>query len=231
MRTLAILVAMLLTCVAYAQAPGTSLKPEARAHYRRGLELYQHGQFDAAISELREGLAIDPQPELLYALGQAERKSGHCDRAVEHFQACLALLKDPAAQAAVRVQIERCAVEQKEEPKPGPEARPQPLPEELPEIQWPEPAPAPPPKRSSWIRDPLGGVLTTIGLAGVATGGALIGVARDEGAHAGDSYQRFADAQNAMSLWTGGVVSLSVGGALILGGIVRYAVVARRSRR
>jgi tetratricopeptide (TPR) repeat protein len=230
MRTL-LTVAMLLICAAaHAQAPGTSLKPEARAHYRHGLELYQKGQFDAAIVELREGLAIDPQPELLYALGQAERKSGHCDRAVEHFQACLALLKDPAAQAAVRVQIERCAVEQKEEPKAEPEAKPQPPPDTLPEVVWPEPAPPPPPKRS-WIRDPLGGVLTAIGLAGVATGGALIGVARDEGAHAGDSYQRYADAQNAPALWTGGVVTLSVGGALILGGIIRYAVVARRSRQ
>jgi tetratricopeptide (TPR) repeat protein len=237
-----------------AHAQPTGLKPRARDHYERGLRLYERNRFDEAIAELRAGLAIDPQPEILYALAQAERKSGHCERALEHYQSCMALLKNPAAAAAVRVQIERCRVEQERAAPAAPEPANEPAnPNEaaapegsadgaagglepsqgsrsmeralLPETTREAPAPS-----RSWARDPLAISLTAIGVAGLAAGATMVGVARVEASQAGDSYQQFADARNAPSLWTGGVVTLSVGGALIAGAVIRWAVLAARHR-
>src|SRR5205807_10031921 len=79
-----------------------------------------------------------------------------------------------------------------------------------------------------WHRDALGWSLTAVGLAGIAAGGALVGVARARADAAGDSYQQFADARNAPTLWTGGIVTLAAGGALTLGSIIRFGVVAAR---
>jgi tetratricopeptide (TPR) repeat protein len=227
---------------ARAESPGSTLRAEARVHYERGLKLYEHGRYDQAIDELRAGLALDPQPELLYALGQAERKSGHCERALEHYQACMALLKNATAVAAVRVQIERCRLEQKEAPPVAPRAPAEAPPPPSTVVSPPREAPPPreaeravlpetPASSPHWLRDPLAGVLAGLGVAGLAAGGALVGVARVEADRATDSYQQFADARNATALWTGGVVTLSVGGALLAAGVVRWAVLAGRHRR
>ena len=78
-------------------AAASSLKPAALVHLQAGMKLYEEEHYVEAIAELRAGLAIDPQPDILYALGQAERKRGDCKRAVEYYQSCLALVKDPAA--------------------------------------------------------------------------------------------------------------------------------------
>ena len=240
MRLFAGVILVVAAASASAQPAGATLKPAARVHFTRGLKLYERKQYDAAVEELEAGLAVDPQPELLYSLGQAERRRGRCDRAIERYQACLALLQEPAAAAAVRLQIERCRAEQ---PKP-PEASPAPAPATptppspstaAPEGEppdWVEPAflptrAAPP----SWRRDPLGASLTALGLAGLAAGGALVGVAVNQLDHAGDSYQRYADARSAPTLRTAGLVTLSVGGALVVAGVLRWALVGVRARR
>ncbi len=43
---------------------------EARAHFRKGLELYQDGDFRAALIELERAYALEPRYRLLYNLGQ-----------------------------------------------------------------------------------------------------------------------------------------------------------------
>ena len=232
------------------------MRPDARTHYDRGLKLYQRHAYDDAIAELRAGLAIDPQPEILYALGQAERRRGHCDRAVEYYQSCLALVKDPAAIAAVKVQIERCNVQQgdtKEEAElPGPDpfapsapqpartppsarvpAPPQPPP--APALQAPAPVPpatptavAPAPRRHRWQRDALGLSLVGVGVAAAATGGALFGVAESRLDAAADSYQMYADARSAPTLRAVGIGGLALGGVLVVIGVVRLAIVGAR---
>jgi tetratricopeptide (TPR) repeat protein len=244
-------------------APRAHLKPEARVHLERGLKLYDRQRYDEAIVELRAGLAIDPQPDLLYALGQAERRRGNCKRAVDYYQSCLALVKDPASVAALRVQIERCRVEQDEDariarppdeatapPAAAPTTATSPSPSEHPPASTPadtmpkESAALPesddddsatPPVAATvrarprpWYRDSVGWTLTASGVAAIAAGGALVGVARARLDASNDSYQSYADAQTAPALWTGGIVALSVGGAILIGGIIRLAVVAAR---
>jgi len=252
MRPAATLIAVLFVvagAATSARADGRGMKPEARVHYERGLKLYEHHQYDDAIGELRAGLAIDPQPDLLYALGQAERRRGHCDRAVEYYQSCLALVKDPVAAAAVKVQIERCNVAQgdnKEEaeqlpgpdpfapgaPQPAEPAPAQPAPP-APALQAPPPvqAPAPttvassPPHRKRWQRDALGLSLVGVGVAVAATGGALFGVAESRLDAAAASYQDYADARSAPILRAVGIGGLGFGGVLVVIGVVRLALV------
>jgi len=255
MRLLGFVLVFVLAVVAAplrAAADAGIMRPEARAHYDRGLKLYQRHAYDDAIAELRAGLAIDPQPEILYALGQAERRRGHCDRAVEYYQSCLALVKDPAAIAAVKVQIERCNVQQgdtKEEaadlpgpdpfaasaPPPSPQPAPTPTPP-APALQAPAPMPPPtttavapsPPRAHRWQRDALGLSLVGVGVAAAATGGALFGVAESRLVDAADSYQQYADARNAPTLRAVGIGGLALGGALVVAGVVRLAVVGAR---
>src|SRR4051794_16402603 len=42
----------------------------ARTHFKRGLELYQDGDFRAALIELERAYALEPRYRLLYDLGQ-----------------------------------------------------------------------------------------------------------------------------------------------------------------
>jgi tetratricopeptide (TPR) repeat protein len=264
-------VAVVLVLVALAAANGRAepparLKPEARIHLDRGLKLYQRQKYDEAIDELREGLAIDPQPDLLYALGQAERKRGHCERAIEYYRSCLALVKDASAAAALRVQIERCRVEQGEsaatttattpsaptestppesppqETPPGaapqtPANAPPASPPNAPRASPPptqatqpphEPLVAPPPAPRPWHRDPLGATTLALGLAGLGAGGALVGIADARLDDAAGSYQQYADARGAPAMWTAGIVTLTVGGALVATAVIRYAVLGAR---
>lgn len=337
-----LLVALVVAPRAAVAAPAHGIKPEARVHLERGLKLYDRQRYDEAIAELRAGLAIDPQPDLLYALGQAERRRGNCQRALEYYQSCLALVKDPASVAALRVQIERCRVEEDENARRGREAEPpaaaattpspptgataeppardathdsasreatprestarettarettardvtaresaahEPTAHESitretaarettarettaresamrePTPRAPtarEPAKEPPPKESAalpesdddttaapapaaaavtrplpphWYRDGAGLTLTAVGLAGLAAGAALVGVARARLDVADQTYQQYADARGAPALWTAGIVVLAAGGALTLGGIIRLGVVAAR---
>jgi tetratricopeptide (TPR) repeat protein len=255
MRRLACLVVLLLAALAAparVHADARAMRPEARQHYDRGLKLYGRHQYDDAITELRAGLAIDPQPEILYALGQAERRRGHCDRAVEYYQSCLALVKDPVAAAAVKVQIERCNVAQgdarEEADLPGPDpfapgappapptAPPAPEPATpAPALQAPSPVhPAPttvasaPPHRARWQRDALGLSLLGVGAAAAVTGGVLFGVAESRLDAAAGSYQQYADAQSAPTLRGVGIAGLALGGVLVTVGVVRLAVVGAR---
>jgi tetratricopeptide (TPR) repeat protein len=93
-------------------APPPPMAPEAKAHFDRGIELYQQGRFDEAVAELEAGRAIDPRPEFLYSLGQSERKRGDCKRAIEHFQAYLAAVPSLKSSGAVHILIDRCVEDQ-----------------------------------------------------------------------------------------------------------------------
>jgi tetratricopeptide (TPR) repeat protein len=216
------------------------LKPAARARLQTGMKLYEQGHYDEAIAELREGLAIDPQPDILYALGQAERKKGDCGHAIEHYQSCLALVNDPAAAAAIKVQIERCQVSSgtrepfEVEPWPKDSATGKPATPDAAALTPTAAATATPRAAASdrsWARDPLGASAVALGLGGIVAGGVLVGLAKARLDVSGDSYQQYSDARGWPGVWVGGIVSLSVGGALVALGIVRYAVVAHRAHR
>src|SRR2546426_5656634 len=100
MKGLAMALAVVLFASA-AEARPKVMKPEAQGHYTRGLTLYKGKHYDEAISEFKLGYEIDPRPEFLYALAQAERKNGNCGAAIEHYRALLAT--NPPEQQATAV--------------------------------------------------------------------------------------------------------------------------------
>lgn len=81
----------------------------AQEHLARGLRLYDLQQYDDAIREFRAAYAISPEPQVLYALGQAFRKKGDCAAAAESYRAYLRTGPSPRRAQAAEDQIARCA--------------------------------------------------------------------------------------------------------------------------
>lgn len=97
--------------VARAEPPGRATVAEGRRHFARGNTLYQQGRYDEAVTELQAGYAVDPKPDFLYAIGQAERKRGDCKAAIRYYQQYVDSGQSPQRTVAVLVQIDRCKQE------------------------------------------------------------------------------------------------------------------------
>ncbi|MBI5477596.1 MAG: hypothetical protein HY906_02000, partial [Deltaproteobacteria bacterium] len=90
----------------------------------------------------------------------------------------------------------------------------------------------PRPRRAPWYTDVLGDSLTGGGLAVAIVGAAVWGVGRDSArkANSASTYDAWVShSDGAVAMQRAGVALLSVGGALIVAGVVRY--VLRPARR
>ncbi|MEM6994401.1 MAG: hypothetical protein AAF721_28055 [Myxococcota bacterium] len=195
----------------------------------RAAEFFERGEFEAAIEELDRAYEIEPDPAFIFARGSALGKLGRCDEAIQAYEEFLAT-SPPKSQAGTAFdRIQECrrqlAEERDEEamaPAPEPEVEPEPAPD-----------PDEPPKTrraSGWARDPLGGVLLGSGIALAATGGALVGVGaqRRERASASATEGDFRGDLRSSNVLQGVGIGLAVaGGGLIVGAVIRYAVVRR----
>jgi tetratricopeptide (TPR) repeat protein len=206
-------------------------------HLARGLELYGDGAYEAALLEFRAGFALEARPELLFALAQAERKSGDCASALVYYRRFLGT-EPPAEQAAAaQLQLDRCqealgSAPETEGRVAAPvdrrEAAPPPV------IVTPEPAAAiggEAPRRDAWYRDRLGVGLLAGGAAGTLVGLGLLssanGAANDaRDAVTYDDYDRSASVAERRQL-LGAVVA--AGGAVVLGVAAYRLIVKRRS--
>jgi hypothetical protein len=108
-------IALLLTGVAAiggsARAQSGAAPGEAKRHFERGLRLYDGHSYEEAIVELRASYQIDPRPEILYALGQAQRMNHQCREAIVSYEAYLRTGPGVRQEAATRDQIELCRAE------------------------------------------------------------------------------------------------------------------------
>jgi tetratricopeptide (TPR) repeat protein len=104
---LAILAAVALTASSarLARADNAGL---ARQLFELAIEEYKTKQYDAAIVSLTKSYALDPKPDVLYALAQAERLAGKCTDAVAHYEQLLATTTDDKTSKAVQANIELC---------------------------------------------------------------------------------------------------------------------------
>lgn len=176
----------------------------------------------------------------LYTRAQAEKRAGRCETAIELYEAFIESAPPAKAETSARELIEECKAELPEPPPaevspvPDPTAG-DPTLADSPASPTPTPATTtdePTPTRP-WYRDPWGGVLVGAGVAVAATGGVLVGVAHARADDAGDAPddRAFGDElQGARRLETGGAIALGVGGALLVAGIVRWAVLGTRGR-
>jgi hypothetical protein len=82
--------------------------PEARRHLDAGVQLYTSQRYVAAIEEFREGYQIDPRPEFLYAMAQAERLNGDCRSAITAYRSFLRAGPSAKQVAAASQHIDEC---------------------------------------------------------------------------------------------------------------------------
>lgn len=206
-------------------------------HLQRGIEFYAEKQFELAIVEFRAGYAIDPRPDFLFALAQAERLSGDCPTAIIYYRRFLETGPTANQAEAARVNMRRCerALES------GPEGVPRretetaldraeraaaPAPPAVPEIAEPprveralESASRP------WYRDSLGMSLAAGSVVGLGVGVGFWMAKRSAESAASDapdyeSYQTNLD--RARQNRTLAIVGLGAGVALAGAATVRY---------
>lgn len=124
---LAILAAVQLTsALAFAQSAPTS--PE----YKKAIDAYKAGKYDEAATLLEAAYKVEPKPEILFALAQAERLGGHCDKAIVHYKQLLTQTTELATAKAVQNNLALCPggeppkTEPKIEPKSDDKSTPEP---------------------------------------------------------------------------------------------------------
>src|SRR5439155_20019807 len=127
-------------------AAQATTRPTAKGYLEHGLRLYGDGQYDAAIRELRLGYALEPLPQILYTLGQAERKLGRCDQAIGYYKEYLRSA-DATSAGAARFQIERCEQQQRDAAAAAAARAPAPTPVAAPAPAVTVAATPPPPRR------------------------------------------------------------------------------------
>ena len=184
-------------------------KEDAKKHIAAATEAHQQGKYDLAINELYAAYNLDPQPDLLYAIGQVEVKRGHCMDAIRAYEKFLESKPAPEPAAAAQEAIESCKAQ---EPPPAPppvEAKPASAP----------PPPPPPPEGKPFYTDIIGSALVGGGiLAGAA--GAVFYVAAlhklddaDKAAtyDAHGSLVHDAETQRNIALVCGGVALVAIG--------------------
>jgi hypothetical protein len=67
-------------------APSRQDLDEAQKRYKRGIELFNEGQYDASMIEFRKANELAPSYKILYNIGQVNRQLNDYARAVEFFE-------------------------------------------------------------------------------------------------------------------------------------------------
>jgi tetratricopeptide (TPR) repeat protein len=94
--------------VADGDAARGDAKGEAQMHVDRASKLYDAKRYREALDELNTAYTLDPQPLVLYAIGQIHVALGQCDQAVMFYNRFLATGPGPDVAAATREAITAC---------------------------------------------------------------------------------------------------------------------------
>jgi tetratricopeptide (TPR) repeat protein len=201
---------------------------------------FNEENFAEAARLLEKAYLIEPTPELLYPWAQAERSQGNCDVAIDLYQQFLDSGVEGKFAEAAEQNIERCREEMAEDGGAVVEDDPvgeviedEPEPERKPERKEDEPK-VRDGKARKWYADPAGGVLFALGLAGAGVGGGLLGVAMstaDKAPDAATNEDYVAERDRATNFRNGGAAALSIGGALLVAAVIRYALLARKLKK
>ncbi|MGH1345011.1 MAG: tetratricopeptide repeat protein [Nannocystales bacterium] len=212
--------------------------PEAQTLVAEAQILFSEGNFGEAAKLIEKAYLIEPVPELLFPWAQAEREQGNCRAAIDLYGRLLEEIPEGRMADSARNNIALCEQEMPAEEAVVPVVEEDPLEEEYTEPE-PEPVPEPvtksddQPKVKEWYKDPAGGVLTGLGVVGVGAGAALLIVANGNGKSASDApslddYHSQSD--TAVTQRNAGAGVLSVGGALLVAGVIRYVLVAKKNK-
>jgi hypothetical protein len=220
--------------LALALAP-TAAATQADAIAAEAVLLHTEGKLEEASAKLVTAYSLYPDRDYLYMRGVIERESGDCKTAVELFNAFLAESPPLVDVEAAQGQLEKCAdtIGTAATPTAAPPPRPVMVAAPEPDVAPPTPArDVPQPRR--WWQDRVGGALVGSGLALALVGGGLLGgaAARAQTADRADQAGEYRDGiAVARGLNVAGLTVIGVATSLVIGGVVRWAVIARRPVR
>ncbi len=191
------------------------------------VELIKQGRHLEAAEAFERKYQVTHDAALLFAKATALRRGGDCGGAIEALRRFIGSEPPASDIAAAQEVIDVCtAILEDDETPPEP---PPPIPVQT----TPEPLPpeAPPPERS-WTRDVTAGVLLGTGVGVTVAGAVLVGLAASRSQDREESEAGFERReQSVRSLYAAGGATAAAGVALLIGSIVRYTIVARRSER
>lgn len=211
--------------------------PEASAHFRRGVELFNAGDFEGAVEQYEAGFAIEDHPLFLYSMAQAETKNDNCPRAVKLFKEFIAADVPDKARDNARGGMLFCAeilAEAGTAVAPTYDPVDDPIDEPIDDpVDTDDGDTGPRDGAGKWYLDPAGDALVAVGVVGVGVGvGLLAGAGVLEGQPQPPGYAEHVDRLERVELLrTVGGITAGVGGALLIGGVVRWVIVSRRGGR
>jgi tetratricopeptide (TPR) repeat protein len=225
-------------------------KQDARAHVDRAGKAHKAGDLEKALMELQAAYGLDPQPQLLYALGQIYTKLGRCSEASEAYLRFLASGADARTTQVVKQAIDSCKPPTPEPAVTAKEPAPAAIDEEVPPEKAPPAAKAPPPTKSTpprrvamtpdrpppsprpasgtarpWYRDVVGDVLVVGGAVSIVLGGlayraAVTDLDTAEDVNTHERYDDLVDGARTKRLV--GVALAGGGAVLVTVGVMRF---------
>lgn len=204
MKAVAVLALVLAAGAAHADP-----EPESRPpgfSMREVREMFERGDYEGAKELLLRMYAIDPQPTLLFALGQAELNLGNYDAAIRYYETFLESNPSEEQAALAQQAIGAARMRKAEGPKDKPDDTPPPPPPEQ---------PTPPAESKRWTLTHTG--LVAFGGAAVLLGTGLMIYSRTlANDHSGSlsTYDSRLD-QARSTRWTG--VGIAAAGTLLIG--------------
>lgn len=206
-----------------ARARASALADEAET-------LWANDDLQGAQEALARAYQLDPNPYFLFGRGRLAAEAKDCESAVALMREFLELYPEADGHEDARAVIEGCGETVSPPTPPTPAEPPPPIvaPPEAPRTD-----PADDQTVRAWHRDPVGGILVGAGGVGLATGlGLFVGaIVERNGAEDAATTDAYRDSiSRTRGLETSGVIVAAVGGALAVGGVIRYVLVAKRGR-
>src|SRR5256885_1951185 len=84
---------------------GADPKAEAKERFEHATKLFQAGRFAEALDEMTLAYTLDPQPDYLYGIAQANVRLGRCKQAITYYARFLETKPKPAVATATRKAI------------------------------------------------------------------------------------------------------------------------------
>jgi tetratricopeptide (TPR) repeat protein len=212
----------LLLVTGLAGAALADAKKEAKLHLDKAGIAHKEGRYDDARKELEIAYTLDPNPALLYAIGQVHVMQGQCPQAITFYERFIASKPSEAQVKKAQEAIETCKKLQAEKPPDEPVVE---KPVEKPIIV--EKPVTVVTTTKPWYTDVVGDVLVGLGI-GVGVAGAIVYKGALSDRDAADrvmSYEEYDglldDSGKKQRL---AIILGASGSALIIGGIISYIV-------
>jgi hypothetical protein len=211
--------AILWACLLAGPAEGdTSDDAFVRAVAQRVAEVMHDEKYAAALAEIEKAERERPLPDFVFMRAKVEETRGNCVAAVSLYGRFLETEPRREDAEAARAGRARCGAKDD-----GATSNPAPAPVSA--VERPE---------RPWYADPGGGALVIGGTVAIGVGLGLFVQARAdersaERADTLEQHERLGDRSRKLGI--AAVSVLAAGGALVLGGVVRYVVVGRRARK